>query len=93
MRDITKKAVRAFNNNGNFKLSNTVVKADATGTYMFLFGNLIARKINNKIEVTLAGYNTNTTRERLSGLCKASTKQGQAYINGNPVSSTEWVQL
>ena len=93
MRSITRQAISAFNNNQNFSLSNTVVKADCTGTYMFLFGNLIARKINNRVQVTLCGYNTNTIRERLSGLCNIKSKKGQVYINNNPVSSTEWIQL
>ena len=93
MRDITFEAIQAFNNNKNFKKSNTQVKADTTGTYLYLWGNLIARKVGNRIQVTLAGYNTVTTRERLRGLCNCYTKKGIPYINGKQVTSTEWVQL
>lgn len=94
-RQITKEAVRAFNNNENFSLSNTTVKADCTGTRMYLFGNLIAEKVANRIRVTLAGWNTPTTRERLNGLngVSASTKQGQAFINGKAVDNSEWVEV
>lgn len=94
-RQITEQAIAAFNSNRNFRISNTEVKADTTGTYLYLFGNLIARKVGNRVQVTLCGYNTATTRERLNGIYGVSctTKKGQAYINGKPVSSTEWVQV
>lgn len=95
MKQITKEVVRAFNNNENFSLSNTTVKADCTGTRMYLFGNLIAEKVGNRIRVTLAGWNTNTTRERLNGLdgVSVTTKKGQAYINGEAVEDDAWVQV
>ncbi len=95
MRQITREAVAAFNRNENFKLSNTEVKADCTGTRLYLFGNLIARKTGNRLQVTLCGYNTTTTRERLNGLpgVKCLSRKGQAFINGKPVSNNEWVQV
>lgn len=95
MRQITKEAVRAFNNNENFSLSNTTVKADCTRTRMYLFGNLIAVKENGKLRVTLAGWNSNTTRERLNGLngVSVTSKQGQAFINGKAVANSEWVEV
>lgn len=94
-RQITEAAIRAFNNNENFSLSNTVVKADCTGTYLYLYSNLIARKVNNRLQVTLAGWNTNTTRERLNGLAGVcvTTKRGQAYINGKAIEDNAWVQI
>ena len=94
-RQITEQAVNAFNNNKNFNLSNTTVSADCTGTRMYLFGNLIAEKVGNRIRVTLAGWNTPTTRERLNGLdgVSVTTKKGQAYINGKAVEDDAWVQV
>ena len=84
-RQITKEATRAFYNNENFKLSNTEVHADCTGTYLYLWGNLIAKKCGQRVSVSLAGYNTQTTRERLNGLLalidkKITTKKGKVFL-------------
>ena len=84
-RKITTQAVRAFYENKNFKLANTEVHADSTGTYLYLWGNLIAKKCGQRVSISLAGYNTVTTRERLNGLLKlvnkgVTTKQGRVYL-------------
>ncbi len=97
MRKITTEACDAFENDQNFKSSNTEVKDGR----MFLFGNLIAEfednikgNGNNNINITLAGWNSNTTRERLNGLrgVSVNTKQGQAYLNGKPWDG-EWITI
>lgn len=95
MRQITAEACRAFEQNRIFRLSNTEVHVDTTGTRMYLWGNLIARKVGNRVQVTLAGYNTQTTRDRLNGLTgvTCTTHKGQAFINGKPVANDEWVQV
>lgn len=72
---------------------------------IYLHGNLIAKrtKVNDakytinlidKIEITLAWWNTNTTRERLNGLpwVRVTTKQGQAYLNGEKWNG-EWTTI
>ena len=94
-RQVTKEIVKAFLDGTNKKVSNSEVHADCTGVKMYLFGNLIAERAGERIRVTLAGWNTPTTRERLNGIpnCNVTTKQGQAYINGNPVEDNAWVQL
>ena len=87
MRKITQQAVDAFENGYTYKNSNTEVTADG----YFLHGHKIAEYNsifkndgNRSINITLAGWNTNTTRERLNGLqgVRVSTKLGQAYLNG-----------
>ena len=95
MRKVTRQAVQAFNENRNLSVSNTTVKADSTGTYMYLFGNLIARKVGNRVQVTLAGYNTNTTKERLNGLAGVSISQANfiPYFNGKEMDLYEWYQV
>lgn len=94
-RQVTKDIVRAFLNGENRKISNSEVHADCTGVYMYLFGNLIARRVGERTQVTLAGWNSQTTRERLNGLpnCKVYTRNGQAFINDQAVKSDEWVQI
>ena len=62
------------------------------GATLFLHGNAIARHGEHGLEITLAGWNTTTTRERLNGLpgVKVHTKLGQAYLNGKAWDG-EWV--
>ena len=83
-RQITENAVRAFLLGDNFNQSNTTVQADCTGVRMYLFGNLIANRVGNRLQITTAGWNTTTTRERLNGLPNVSVTQhkGQLYLNG-----------
>ena len=93
MRKITQEAKRAFDANLSFGGGNTQVIVTEDTTEMYLFGNKIAQKLGNRIEITLAGWNTTTTRERLSAFANVYTRQGQAYINGKAVSDYEWVTL
>lgn len=91
-RQITKEIVKAFMEGTNKKVSNSEVHADCTGVYMYLFGNLIAVRCNQRIKVTLAGWNTATTRERLNGIPRVSIQQkkGRAYLNGEPMEENAW---
>jgi len=88
MRNITEQATQAFFEGRNFKLSNTEVHADCTGVYLKLFGNLIAKRVGERVSVSLAGYNTSTTKERLRGILNRFnktlvTKQGKVFIKAN----------
>ena len=88
MRNITEQVTRAFFEGRNFKLSNTEVHADATGVYLKLFGNLIAKRVGERVSISLAGYNTNTTKERLRGVLSKFnktlvTKQGKVFIKAD----------
>ena len=85
MRNITEQVTREFFEGKNFKLSNTEVHADCTGVYLKLWGNLIAKRVGERVSISLAGYNTNTTKERLRGvLSKLNktlvTKQSKVFI-------------
>lgn len=94
MRKITRDAVDAFYGGYNYKNSNTEVIHEGTATVYLLHNNGIARRINDKIAISLAGWNTNTTRERLNGLrgVKVTTKKGQAYLNGEKWDG-EWITV
>jgi hypothetical protein len=89
MRQITADAVQAFNNNRNFKRGNTqvVYKESPNGqlkeTRLLLHGNLIATKINGVLEISNAGWESNTTKERLNALPGVSIhqKNWQWYLN------------
>lgn len=84
MRKITKDAIKAFNLNRNFSLSNTRVKVDEEGTKLYLHGNLIAEKKDGELFIRNAGWQSNTTKERLNGLHGVSIcqKDWTWFLNG-----------
>ena len=83
MRKVTREVTDAFFNRRPRKCGNT--RTD--GTTIWLHGNAIARHADNgDIEITLAGWNTPTTRERLSGIGQrlgfvVYRRRGAAYVN------------
>jgi hypothetical protein len=92
MRQITADAVSAFNNNRNFKRSNTEVRVidEDLGIYhikrtdLRLHGNLIAWKNNEGTFISTCGWNSVTTKERLNGLYGVNIYQKNFiwYLNG-----------
>lgn len=95
MRKITQMAYGAFITDTPLCNSNTVVKVFEDETRMELFGNLIARKNRRtgEIEISFAGWFSNTTKERLRAFASITTKNGNVYVNGEEVNSFEWVQV
>ena len=109
MRKITQQAARAFIDGRKFSSGNTTVTVDSEGyIVMSLHGNIIAKRgmMDTQIQVTLAGWGTPTTRERVNGLL---TEYGVSagfyqrnhlqYYGGtdhsaNPsIDSTAWVHV
>jgi hypothetical protein len=96
MRKITKQAALALMSNKTWRSGNTKV----VNKKLYLHNNLIASiEDSNTTIFTLAGWNTNTTRERLLAAdIRVYTKKGQAYCideNGvhNKISSNEYVKV
>lgn len=87
-RKITTQAVSKFLEGKNFKSGDTSVETSLGEVLYKLHGHTIARRTENKLSVSLCGWNTTTTRERLNGLPGVSinTKKGQAFLNGNPIT-------
>ena len=83
MRKITEQAVQAFNNNQSFNNSNTSVEVNCEGTFLMLFGNTIAGNDSEGFWISLAGYNTKTTKERLNGLDDVSIYTSKAQLQLN----------
>ncbi len=92
MRKVTQQAAQAFNQNINFKSGNTQVEVlpwwdGGTCTNLRLHCNIIACKFSSTgaFRVTNAGWQSNTTKERLNGLpgVSISQKAGVWYLNGN----------
>lgn len=94
MRQITSNAVNSFNQNKPFNQSNTSVKIVATENgnpciiRLYLHNNMIAEKhINKRTEklyITNAGWQSNTTKERLNALPNVAIQQKNWiwYLNG-----------
>ena len=65
MRKVTEKTAKAFFNREYCTVGNTAAFPDS----VYLHGNLIAELTkDNRLRLTLAGWNTPTTRERLNGI-------------------------
>ena len=94
-RQITNEIIRAFMNGENKRISNSEVKADCTGVRMYLFNNLIAERVGDRIRITMAGYPTNTTRERLNGIPGVSLtqKKGIQYLNGQEINVNDFYKI
>ena len=80
MRKITREACEAFEAGRDYKNSNTEVNRGGLflhGHKIAEFESLFTNDGNDNINITLAGWNTNTTRERLNGLrgVRVSTKK------------------
>jgi hypothetical protein len=96
MRTITSKAIAAFKSAKNFKSGATQVNQVIGGVELILHGNTIARNIDGEgLSINLCGWNTPTTRDRLNGLpnVRVNTKQGQAFLNGQPIPSIGWIKV
>ena len=87
MRQITRRIAEAFRQGRSLRIDNTITD----GRTIRLFGNLIAEyrtdydnRTLNGLWITLAGWRTRTTMERLNGLPGVSINQRshQLYLNG-----------
>ena len=94
MRQVTEEITRAFLNGQRKAVSNSMTD----GKSLYLWGNEIARfNSDGKLEISLCGYNTVTTRERLNGVLtlggynlKVSSKNFTPMINGVEISSNRY---
>lgn len=88
MRKITEQSGKALFNHERFSLANTRTQPFNNNTALYLHDNLIAVKDKaGDISLSLAGYNTTTTKERLNGILELAcvnwryrTIKGDAYL-------------
>ncbi|MBP5723386.1 MAG: hypothetical protein J6X18_07415 [Bacteroidales bacterium] len=91
MRAIEIRMIKALQSKRNFHESNTSVEFDNGNTYVYLFGNCIYKVVNGKAYFTLAGWNTPTTRSRLSALgIHVTQKNWMPYYNGVLINTNVW---
>lgn len=88
-RKVTKEIVSAFLAGQRLSVSNSFTN----GNELYLFGNLIAKK-DDGLFITNAGWQSNTTKERLNSLpnVSISQKKGKWFLNGNEWDG-EWVKV
>ncbi|TXG76309.1 hypothetical protein E6Q11_04830 [Candidatus Dojkabacteria bacterium] len=94
MKQVTRNAVNTFNNKGNGTFNNTKVVTENGVTSMFLFGNKIAEEKEGILRITNAGWESNTTKERLNALngVQISQKNFVWYLNGEEWNGN-WKQI
>ena len=90
MRKVTRLVCDAF----MARQSHTCGNSHTDGTALFLHGNKIAEWREDGLYITMAGWHTVTTRERLNGLMGVSVSQrkGEQYLNGQ-LWDGEWVRV
>lgn len=76
----------AFRNGMNMKQDNTRVVSTNGNSKMYLHGNLIAERTNNRLFISACGWLTNTTKERLNAINGVNIYQKNFvwYLNSFP---------
>ena len=94
MRNITKQIATAFKAGLKKSVGNTMTD----GLAVYLHGNKIIERKDGKIQATMSGWNTNTTRERLNGVLselglngRFSQKKFTPYFDGQEIGSHDWI--
>ena len=85
MRKITSEAVEAFIERKPFRKSNMAVSIEEGITYLKLHNNKIAALLaDGRMWISNAGWDSNTTKERLNGFqfVRINQKKGEWYLNG-----------
>ena len=93
MRDIDLKAHVAFRKKRNVNLGNTKVEIRDGESYMYLFGNLIAKTENGRTLINHCNWITNTTRERLSAFITLRRSKGEFIVNEKFVWEDGWLDV
>tara|TARA_X000001388_G_C2156591_1_gene94525 strand:+ start:271 stop:585 length:315 start_codon:yes stop_codon:yes gene_type:complete len=87
MRKVTEEIAKAFKKGINKTVGNTATIDGA----VFLHGNKIAKIEDGALLVSLAGWNTPTTRERLNGIAEIfDTRQKFRQIDFEPYLCAPW---
>jgi hypothetical protein len=65
------------------------------GNTFFLHGNAIARHNEGSIQISLSGWNSQTTKVALNNLnfCNIKTIKGELTLNGKKINSNDWYDL
>ena len=94
-RRITQEICSAFLNGYKMSKSNSHVTITDEGAELYLHDNKIAKRENGKLLVSMAGWDSVTTRERLNGLPGVSIfqKDWEQYLNGEIIDPCGWYTI
>tara|TARA_R110002020_G_scaffold399683_1_gene609520 strand:+ start:225 stop:518 length:294 start_codon:yes stop_codon:yes gene_type:complete len=96
MRKITETIANAFAQGTNKAQGNTVT----VDGKVYLHGNEIVKRDSDGLYMSLAGWNTTTTRERLNGIAQVlgldvsfNQKAFEPYLNGKLIDASNWYKV
>lgn len=96
MRKVTEQIAVAFLNGESKTVSNT----STDGKSVWLHGNLIAERGDGELSLTLAGWGTPTTRERLNGILHTfgynsgfHQKNHIQYFDDIEIDESDWITV
>lgn len=93
MKDIDLKAYLAFKHKRNLRLKNTRVKVVDGESYMYLFGNLIAKTEKGKTLINHCNWISATTQARLSAFITLRRSKGEFIVNERFVWEDGWLDV
>ncbi len=93
MKDIDLKAYLAFKHKRNLRLKNTIVKVVDGESYMYLFGNLIAKTEKGKTLINHCNWISATTQARLSAFITLRRSKGEFIVNEEFVWKDGWLDV
>lgn len=90
MRIVTRRAIDALMEGRDITIDNTKVRGDT----LFLHDNPIIQVREDGVYISTSGWNTVTTRDRLSGLPKVRvySHKRQLHLNGVPWDGN-WIKV
>jgi len=93
MREIDKQIATAVEKKKPTCYGNTCVTIERGDVYVYLHGHLIYKDVKGVKSFTLAGWDTDVTRNRLNALgCDISHKKGVSYFRGKPIDKNCWYE-
>lgn len=93
MNATSEKASNAFRKRQNINLGNTSVRVVDGESYMYLFGNLIAKTEGGRTLIYHCNWRTNTTRDRLSAFITLRRSKGEFIVNERFVWEDGWLDV
>ena len=93
MKDIDLKAYLAFKHKRNLRLKNTRVKVVDGESYMYLFGNLIAKTEKGKTLINHCNWISVITQARLSAFVTLRRSKEEFIVNEEFVWKDGWLDV
>ena len=93
MNATSEKASNAFRKRQNINLGNTSVRVVDGESYMYLFGNLIAKTEGGRTLINHCNWISATTQARLSAFVTLRRSKGEFIVNEEFVWKDGWLDV